>query len=110
MIFGEIRDEPWYGKNSGLLEGLTTGPHHFKLTGRYLLSIPGPIAAQMHPRAALNLGDKPERTRCGHDQTKRVRPNDALPFATLILAQTIEGIGVTDFNFHGPAVTILVQD
>ena len=36
----------------------------------------------------------------------RVSPNDAFPFATLILAQTIEGVGVTDGNFHRPAGAI----
>ncbi len=48
MIFGQIRGEPWYGKNSGLVQGLTTGPHHIQLTGGDFLSVPGPIAAQMH--------------------------------------------------------------
>jgi hypothetical protein len=30
-----------------------------------------------------------------------------LPLATLILPQAIEGVGVTDCNFHGPPVAIL---
>jgi len=33
MIFGQSWAEPWYGKNSGLVQGLTTGPHHIQLTG-----------------------------------------------------------------------------
>jgi hypothetical protein len=110
MIFGQIRAEPWYRKNAGLMQGLTTGPHHIQLTWRNLLSVPGPIAAQRHTRAALNLVDKPQRACRGHDQTKRVRPQDAVPFATLILTQTVEGVGVTDCNFYGPARAIRAQD
>ena len=67
MIFGQIRDEPWYGNNSGLMQGLTTGPHHVELTGRHLLSVPGSVAAQIHTRAALNLVNKPQRASRGHD-------------------------------------------
>ena len=28
MIFGQSRAEPWCGKNPGLMQGRTTGPHH----------------------------------------------------------------------------------
>src|SRR5688572_22244835 len=104
MIFGQIRGEPWYGKNSGLVQGLPTGPHHIQLTGGYLLSIPWPIAAQRDIYTALTLGDKPQCACRRHDQTKRVRPKDALPLAALILAQPIEGARIPDGNFHRPAV------
>jgi len=33
VIFGQAWGEPWYGKNSGFIEGCTTGPHHVQLTG-----------------------------------------------------------------------------
>ena len=56
VIFGQLWGEPWYGKNAGLMEGLPTGPHHVELTGGYFLSVPGPIAAQWHVRAATPLG------------------------------------------------------
>ena len=66
--------------------------------------------AQIPTRAVLHVVDKPHRACRGHDQTKRVRPYDALQFATLIVAQTIEGVGGTNGNFHGPAYAILAQD
>jgi hypothetical protein len=110
MIFGHLWAEPWYGNNSRFLQGLTTGPHHIELAGSNLLSVPEPIAAQRERHAAFDVVDKPQRTRCGHDQTKRVGPDDALPLAALILPQTIEGIRVTDGNCHRPAVGVLVQE
>src|SRR6516162_2375742 len=61
VIFGQLWDEPWYGKNASLMQGLATSPHHIQLTGCYFLSVPGPIAAQRHTRATLNVGDKPQR-------------------------------------------------
>ena len=109
MIFGQSRGEPWDGKNSGLMQGLPTGPHYLQLTGGSFLSIPGPIAAQRHIYTALTLGDKPQRACRRHDQTQRVRPKEALPLAALILAQPIEGARIPDGNFHRPAVAILVQ-
>ena len=110
MIFGQIRGEPCYGENSGLIEGLTTGVHHIKLTWCHLLSVPGTITAQMHTGTGLNLRDKPQGASCGHDHTKRVRPDDALSFATLSLPQPLEGVGVAYGNFCRPAVAILNQD
>ena len=110
IIFGQLWDEPWYGKNTGLLQGLSTSPHHIQLTGRHFLSVPGPIAAQRHTGAALNVGDKPQRACRRHDQTTCVGAHDAVPFTALFLPQTIEGIGIADGNFHGPAVAILAQD
>ena len=59
MIFGQSGGEPWYGKNSGLVEGFTTGPHHIPLTRGDLLSVPGPIVAQSERHATLGLVDKP---------------------------------------------------
>jgi len=57
VIFGQVWGEPWYGKNAGLMEGLPTGLRYVQLTWCYFLSVPGPIAAQMHSCAALNLLD-----------------------------------------------------
>ena len=110
MIFGQIWGEPWYGKNSGLVQGLTTGPHHVELAGGNFLSVPGPIAAQIERRAALDLVEKPQSACRRHDETERVGADDALPLAALILPQPIEGIGVANCNFHRPAVAILAQD
>src|SRR6266851_7968619 len=110
IIFGQIRGEPCYGHNSGVIQGLTTGAHYVKLAGSNLLSVPRPIATQIERRATLDLVDKPQRACRRQDQTERVGADDALPLPALILPQPIESIGVADFNFHRPAVAILVQD
>ena len=90
--------------------GLSTGLRHVELTWGHFLSVPGPIATKRYLRAAIPLGHEPQRAGRGHDQTKRVGAYDALALATLILPETIEGIGVTNFNFDGPALAILVHD
>src|SRR2546425_5929070 len=102
VIFGQFWDEPWYGKNASLMERLPTGLRDVELTGCRFLSVPGPVATQRHTRAAINLVDKPQRACRGQDQTQRVRPHDTLAFPTLLLAQTREGVGVTDGNFSVP--------
>jgi hypothetical protein len=86
LICGQIWAEPWSGKNTGLMEGLSTGLRDVELTGRHLLSVPGPVAAQEYRWVAIYVHNKPERA-CGcQHQTQRVRPQDALPFATLLSA------------------------
>ena len=86
MIFGRIKAEPWYGKNAGPMQGLSTGLRDVELTGRHLLSVPGPVAAQAHRWVAIHVRNKPERACCCQYQTQRVRPQDAFPFATRLLA------------------------
>src|SRR5689334_9331949 len=108
MICGQSWGEPWYGKNAGLVQGLTTGPHHIQLTRGSFLSVPGPIVAQVERRATLDLVDKPQGACRRQDQPECIGADDALPLPTLIAPQPIEGIGVTDGNFHGPATAILV--
>ena len=98
MIFGQLWGEPWDGKNSRFLKGLTTGPHHIQLTGDCFLSVPGPITAQIERRATLDLVDKPQRACRRHAQTKRIGANDALPLTALISPQPIEGVGVANDN------------
>jgi hypothetical protein len=110
VIFGQFWGEPWYGKNAGFIEGFTTGPHHVQLPGGYLLSVPRPITAQMERRAALNWADNPQGACRCHAQTARVGTDDAWPLPALILSQPVEGMRVADFNCHGPAVAILVDD
>src|SRR5919198_4313595 len=110
VIFGQFWGEPWYGKNAGRMEGLPTGLRYVKLAGGRFLSVPGPVAAQRHTRAAINLVDKPQRACRGQDQTPWVRPDDALAFPALLLAPTREGVGVTDGDVHRPAVAILRED
>ena len=108
VIFGQIWGEPWYGKNSRFLKGLTTGPHDVKLAGSNLLSVPRPVVAQRERHAVFDLVDKPQRACRRHDQTERIGADDTLPLPALVSPQPSEGIGVTDGNFHGPAVVILV--
>ena len=110
VIFDQLWGEPWYGKNTGLMEGLPTGLRDVELTGSCFLSVPGTVAAQWHPRAAIHVGNEPQRACRGQDQTERVGTDDALPLTALILSQPVEGIRVADFNFHCPAVAILVDD
>ena len=110
MIFGSFRDEPWYGKNTGLMEGLSTGLRHVELTGGHFLSVPGPRATKRSRRAAIHLGNAPQRAGRGHDQTQRVGAYDALALAPLSLPETIEGMGVAHVNCDDPALAILVHD
>ena len=110
IIFGHLWGEPWYGKNTGLMEGLPTGLRDVELTGCRFLSVPGPVAAQRHTRAAIHLVDTPQRACRGQDQPQRVCPHDALAFPTLLLAQTRAGVGVTEGHCHRPAVAILRED
>ena len=110
VIFSQLWGEPWYGKNTGLMEGLPTGLRDVELTGCNFLSVPGPVAAQGHTRAPIHVGNEPQRACRRHDQTQRVGADDALPLATLVLPQPGEGITVPDSNFHGPAVAILAHD
>ena len=108
MVFGQIRGEPWYGKNAGRMERLPTGFRHIELAGRHFLSVPGPVAAQGHLCAAIHVRNEPQRACRGHDQTKRVGAYNRLPLATLVLPESVKGVTVADRNFHSPAVVILV--
>src|SRR5438045_3590669 len=110
IIFGHLWGEPWYGKNAGLMEGLPTGLHDVAWTGGHLLSVPGPVAAPWHTRAAIHVGNEPQRACRCQDHTQRVGPDEALPLAALVLLQSVEGIPVTDSNFHGPAVALRAHD
>jgi len=92
------------------MQGLTPGPYHIKLAGCLFLPVPRPVVAQCKRPATFGLVHTPERARCSHDETERIGPQDALPPAALILPQPIEGVGVANGNFHGPAVTIPSQD
>ena len=106
FFFGQLWGEPWDRKNAGLVEGLPTGLRYVKLAGGRFLSVPGPVAAQRHTRAAINLVDKPQRACRGQDQPQRVGADDSLPLATLVLSQPVEGITVAERNFHRPARAI----
>src|SRR5262249_15479356 len=99
VIFGQLWAEPWYGKNTGLMEGLPAGLRDIELTGGHFLSVPGPVAAQRHTRAAINVSNEPQCTGRRQDHTKRVGTDDAWPLAALVLSQPGEGFTVTDGIF-----------
>src|SRR5262249_6251088 len=110
VIFGQFWGEPWYGKNTGLIEGLPTGIRHVELAGCHFLSVPGSVAAQRHTRATIHVGHGPQRACYRHDHTRRVAADDTLPLATLVLPQAGAGVPVTDRHCHGPAVAIRAHD
>src|SRR5215831_21242643 len=110
VIFGKLWGEPWYGKNAGLMEGLPTGFHHVELTGGHFLSVPGPVAAQRHTRAAIHVGNAPQCAGRRQEQTQRMGADDVLPLATLVLPEPGAGMTVPDSYFHGPAVAICAHD
>jgi hypothetical protein len=64
----------------------------------------------MHTRAAFNWGNTPPRASRGHDSTQGVGAHEAVPVATLLLAQPIEGARITNFNRYRPAVAVFAQD
>ena len=69
IIFGQLWGEPWYGKNTGLMEGLPAGLRDVELTGRYFLSVPRPVAPQRHLHLAIHVGNEPQRACRSQDQT-----------------------------------------
>ena len=93
-------------ENAGLVQGLTTGPHHIQLTGGRFLSVPGPIVTQIECCATLDLVDKPRVRAAAMTKQNVLAPTMRCRFPPVLAA--IEGIGVTDGHFHGPAVVILV--
>src|SRR6185503_1212081 len=100
----------WYGKNAGLMERLPAGFCHVELSGCLFLSVPRPVAAQQHSRAAIHVRDEPQGTCRRHDQTEGVGTDNPLPLAALVLPKPVKGVTVPDGNFHGPAVAILAHD
>ena len=92
------------------MEGLPTCFRHVELTWCHFLSVPGPVAAQGHRRAAIHVRNEPQRACCGQNQTERVGTENTLPLAALVLPEPGKGVTVTDGNFYGPAVVILAYD
>jgi hypothetical protein len=48
VMFGQICDEPGYGKNASLVQGFATGPDDVELAGGAFLPVPGAIAPEVH--------------------------------------------------------------
>ena len=86
------------------MESLPTCFRHVELTWCYFLSVPGPVAAQRHRRAAIHLRNEPQRACRSQDQTERVGADNTLSLAALVLPEPVKGVTVTDGNFYGPAV------
>ena len=103
VIVGQLWGEPWYGKHTGLIEGLPTGLRDGELAGGSFLSVPGPVAAQRHTCATLHGGNAPPRACCHPAHTQCVGADAAVPRAPLVLSQPSDGVTVTDSHCHGPA-------
>ena len=103
MIFGQSWGAPWEGKNPGLVQGHTTGPHHRPLTGGYCLSVPGSIPAQRERRATRDWVDQPPRACRRPDHTDRVGAEAAWPLPALILPKAIDRVGVAHGTCYCPA-------
>jgi hypothetical protein len=107
IIFSQLWGEPWDGTKARLLEGRTAGPHHGTWAWGSLLPVPGPRAAQRPlRRALLSTVDAPQSACRGEDHTSGVRPDAAFSCATLRVAPTSAGVGVTEGHCHRPAGTI----
>jgi hypothetical protein len=100
----------WHGHNSGVIQGLTTGPSPIELAGSSFLSVPRPVGAERERHAVFDLVDKPQGACRCHAQTERRGADDAVSLPTRISPQPITGMGVTDGTVHGPAVVLLVED
>jgi hypothetical protein len=110
VIFGQLWEKPWYGKNAGRKQSLSTSPHHLKLTGCHLLSVPRPIAAPRPPQPRSTWALHPSVRAAVMTKRHVWGPHDARPFTPWLLPQTIAGMGSAEGNFHGPAGAILAQD
>jgi len=102
MIVGQIGGQPWEGKNSRFVQGLTTGPHHLQVAGGNLLPVPRPIAAPMYPRAGLDVVETPPRAGRCPDEPARVGPDAAWSCPARIGPQPRAGLGVAQVKGHRP--------
>jgi len=64
---------------------------------------------EMHGVGLAGMIEEPQHARRRHAQAQRVGPDETLELPTLIMAQSIEGVGVETLDFNGPAVSILLQ-
>src|SRR5918994_3280214 len=110
MIFGKLCGEPWYGENTGLLQGFATGPGDVELARGALLPVPGAMATEVRSRGLVHLCEEPQCPRGSHDEAKRIGPDDTLELPALVLTQAIKGVAVPNRDFHGPALAILLQE
>src|SRR5919198_2860722 len=110
MIFGQIWDEPWYGKNPRLVQGFATGPDDVEMTGGAFVPVPGAIATEIQRVSLVGVFQEPQCARGGHHQAKRVGPDKTRDLAALVLAESVERMAVSNGNFDRPAGVILLQD
>src|SRR5215831_14859430 len=108
-LFCKIWGEPWYGENAGLVEGFLARPDDIELAGGALLPVPRPIAVEIEGVGPANLLDEPQCACRRQPKAQRVSPDDPWQLPTLLMTQPIKGIGVTNCDFDGPAVSILLQ-
>src|SRR5262245_11488365 len=103
-MVGQVWGEPWEGTHAGLLEGLPTGLRSVEWPGGRWLAVPGPGAAQRHPRAAIPRVDTPPRACRGQAHTARGGAHEARPLTALCLPHTRAGVGLAPGPCHRPAV------
>src|SRR5215467_9735338 len=92
------------------MESLPACFRHVEWTWGHCLSVPGPVAAQRDLRAAIHLGNEPQRAGRCQDHTERVGAYNTLPLAAVVLPEPVKGVTVTDGHFDGPAMAILAHD
>jgi hypothetical protein len=85
-------------------------PHDVELARRILFAVSGAIALQVDRAGPLDLLRTPQGTYRRHEQAKRIAPDGPPDLTALILAEAIEGIAVTQHNFHRPPVAIVLEE
>ena len=110
VIYGKSWGEPWYGKNSGVLQRLAAGPDDVELAGGALLAIPGARALEVEGGRAAGLLHKPQRAGGRQDEAQGIGPDHPLVLAALVLPKAGEGIAIAKGDFHRPPLPILGED
>jgi hypothetical protein len=110
LIYGKSWGEPWYGKNSSLLQRLAAGPDDVELAGGAFLAVPGARELEIAGTGLAGLCHKPQRTRGRQEEAQGVGPDHPFVLAALVLPKAGEGIAIANRNFYGPAVAILGED
>src|SRR3954471_12029469 len=106
----KIWGEPWYGKNSGLVQHLAARPANIELAGSFLVTVPGPIALQVEGLCPACLLHEPQRAGRRQDQAQRIGPYHPLDLAALLMPKAREGVAIADRDFHGPPLPIVLED
>lgn len=110
MIFGDTWEKPSSGSTSGRVQGFAAHPHEIQRARGQLVTIPGPIVAQVHWTCRLRLLDTPSSACRRHGAPQGSGAHEAPPLAPLRLAQTGKGLAGTESTCHCPAVARVRQE